>query len=118
MPALFQQSEKHLVEQLLALAGKTCRDQQVTITHTRQTRLELASETILAPAAPVHLPPAPLLPLIGRAPDLAGLLALLGTARLITLVGAPGIGKSRLALEVANQAVPHFADGVALIPLG
>ena len=117
VPALFQQSEKHLVEQLLALAGKTRRDQQVTITHTRQTRLEVTSETLLAPPVSMHLPPAPLLPLIGRTADVADLLALLETARLITIVGAPGIGKSRLALEVANQAVPHFADGVAFVPL-
>ena len=117
VPALFQQSEKHLVEQLLALAGKTRQDQQVTITHTRQTRLALTSETLLAPAEPAHLPPAPLLPLIGRAADVADLLALLETARLITIVGAPGIGKSRLALEIANQAVPQFVDGVAFVPL-
>ena len=117
VPALFQQSEKHLVEQLLALAGKTRQDQQVTITHTRQTRLEVSSETLLAPAVRVHLPPAPVLPLIGRTADVTDLLALLQTARLITIVGAPGIGKSRLALEVANQAVPHFADGVAFVPL-
>ena len=117
VPALFQQSEKHLVEQLLALAGKTRRDQQVTITHTRQTRLEVTSETLLAPPVSMHLPPAPLLPLIGRTADVTDLLALLQTARLITIVGAPGIGKSRLALEVANQAVLHFADGVAFVPL-
>jgi non-specific serine/threonine protein kinase len=57
------------------------------------------------------------LPLIGRTADVTDLLALLQTARLITIVGAPGIGKSRLALEVANQAVPCFADGVAVVPL-
>ena len=57
------------------------------------------------------------MPLIGRASDVADLLALLQTTRLITVVGAPGIGKSRLALEVANQAVPYFADGVVFIPL-
>jgi predicted ATPase len=45
------------------------------------------------------------------------LLALLETARLVTLVGAPGIGKSRLALEVANRALPQFADGAAFIAL-
>jgi predicted ATPase/transcriptional regulator with XRE-family HTH domain len=117
VPALFQQSEKQLGEQLLALAGKTRRDQQVTITHTRQTRLEVTSETLLAPPVSMHLPPAPLLPLIGRTADVTDLLALLQTARLITIVGAPGIGKSRLALEVANQAVLHFADGVAFVPL-
>ena len=117
VPALFERHENHLAEQLLALAGRTRRDQQITITHTRETRLEVSSETLLAPAVPVHLPPAPVLPLIGRTADVTDLLALLEIARLITIVGAPGIGKSRLALEVANLAVPHFADGVAFVPL-
>ena len=49
-----------------------------------QTRLEVTSETVVAPALPAppaHSPPAPLLPLIGRAGDVAGLLALLQTRR-------------------------------------
>ncbi|HSN75115.1 MAG TPA: tetratricopeptide repeat protein [Anaerolineae bacterium] len=117
VPALFQRQETALVEQFLALAGRTRSDQQVTITRTRETRVQLTSETIVAPAAPLHRPPAPLLPLIGRAGDVADLLALLQSARLLTIVGAPGIGKSRLALEVANQAMPCFADGVAFVPL-
>lgn len=117
VPALFQRQETALVEQFLALAGRTRSGQQVTITRTRETRVQLTSETVLAPTAPLHRPPAPLLPLIGRAGEVAELLALLGSARLLTIVGAPGIGKSRLALEAANQAVPCFADGVAFAPL-
>lgn len=117
VPALFERHERGLAEQLLALAGRTRRDQQVMITHTRETRLEVTSEALPAPAAPAHRPPAPLLPLIGRAADVAGLLARLGEARLLTIVGAPGVGKSRLALEVANQAAAAFADGAAFVPL-
>ncbi len=117
VPALFQRQETALVEQFLALAGRTRSDQQITITRTRETRVQLTSETLVAPAAPAHRPPTPLLPLIGRAGDVADLLALLDSARLLTIVGAPGIGKSRLALEVANQAMPCFADGVAFVPL-
>jgi len=117
IPALWLTREEQLVEQFLTLAGQTRTAQQVTVTHTRQTRLQLVSETILSPTAPAHLPPVPLLPLIGRTTDVADLLALLQTNRLITLVGAPGIGKSRIALEVANQAVPYFSDGVVFVPL-
>ncbi len=117
VPALFQRQETALVEQFLALAGRTRAGQQITITRTRATRLQLTSETVRAPAAPLHRPAAPLLPLIGRAGEVAELLALLTDARLVTVVGAPGIGKSRLALEVANQAMPWFADGVAFVPL-
>ena len=120
LPALLEQHEGHLAEQLLTLAANTRRDQQVTITHTRETRLEVTSETVMAPALPAppaHSPPAPLLPLIGRPGDVAGLLALLQEARLITIIGAPGVGKSRLALEVANRAAAAFADGVAFVAL-
>ena len=117
VPALFQKQETALVEQFLALAGRTRSDQQITVTRTRETRVQLTSETVIAPAAPLHRPPVPLLPLIGRAGDVADLLAWLDSARLLTIVGAPGIGKSRLALEVANHALPCFTDGVAFVPL-
>jgi predicted ATPase/transcriptional regulator with XRE-family HTH domain len=119
VPALFERHERGLAEQFLALAGQTRRDQQVTITHTSQTRLEVTSQAIgpAAPAAPAYRPPAPLLPLIGRGEDVAGLLALLDEARLLTIVGAPGVGKSRLALEVANCATAAFPDGAAFVPL-
>ncbi|MEI2690077.1 MAG: tetratricopeptide repeat protein [Anaerolineae bacterium] len=117
VPALFQKQETALVEQFLALAGRTRSNQQVTITRTRETRVQLASETVAALAEPQHRPPTPLLPLIGRTGEVAELLALLGSARLVTVVGAPGIGKSRMALEVANQVLPCFADGVAFAPL-
>lgn len=117
VPALFERDEPRLAEHLLALAGQTRRGQQVTITRTRETRLEVTSEALPAPAAPAHRPPAPLLPLIGRERELADLLALLETARLVTLVGAPGIGKSRLALQVAHRALPQFPDGAVFVPL-
>jgi predicted ATPase/transcriptional regulator with XRE-family HTH domain/Tfp pilus assembly protein PilF len=116
VPALLQKAEEQLVEQFLTLAGKTRTGQQVTVTHTRQTRLQLVSETVVVPES-ILTPPAPLLPLIGRTADVADLLALLQTTRLITLVGAPGIGKSRLALEVANLALADFSDGVVFISL-
>ena len=47
VPALFQRQETALVEQFLALAGRTRSDQQITITRTRETRVQLTSETIV-----------------------------------------------------------------------
>lgn len=64
---------------------------------------------------PRYQPPAPLVPLIGRQTELQQLTHLLGQTRLLTLVGAPGIGKTRLALEVAQQS--PFTDGAAFVSL-
>ena len=49
----------------------------------------------------------------------ASVLALLGrpSVRLLTLNGPPGIGKSRISLQVANEIAGSFSGGVAFIPL-
>ncbi|MFO7680045.1 MAG: tetratricopeptide repeat protein [Chloroflexota bacterium] len=114
VPALLLERERALVEQFLALAGQTRRDQQIIISHTKETRVQLIQETL---AAPAHTPPAPLLPLLGRQAEVNDLLTRLQTARLLTIVGAPGIGKTRLALEVAQLALNQFADGVVFVSL-
>ncbi len=116
VPALLLEREHALVEQFLALAGQTRRERQITITHTKETRIQLVQETITT-AAPGHTPPAPLLPLLGRQAEVDDLVLRLQTARLITLVGAPGIGKTRLALEVAHAALGQFADGALFVSL-
>ena len=53
------------------------------------------------PARPPALP-APATPLVGRDDELAAVDALLRTHRCVTLLGPGGIGKTRLALEIAN----------------
>lgn len=56
-------------------------------------------------------------PLIGREAEVAAVTAQLAHARLVTLTGPGGIGKTRLAIETANRVGGSFAD-VVLVPLG
>ena len=64
--------------------------------------------------------PLPLTPLIGREHEVARLDALLhgGEARLLTLTGPGGVGKTRLALQVAAAVAERFPDGVWFVGLG
>jgi predicted ATPase len=57
--------------------------------------------------------------LIGRAADLAALRQLLAdeATTVVTLTGPGGMGKTRLALELARSAAPDFAAGVCFVPL-
>lgn len=54
---------------------------------------------------------------VGRRAELARVREALEGARLVTLTGPGGIGKTRLALQVASGAVRAFRDGVCLIEL-
>jgi predicted ATPase/DNA-binding winged helix-turn-helix (wHTH) protein len=85
-----------------------------------------------APAAPVDAPPtraaappagpAPLHtragPLFGRERELAELGSLVQAHELVTLAGAGGIGKSRLAQALIEMPQPERAHGTCWVPLG
>jgi predicted ATPase/DNA-binding CsgD family transcriptional regulator len=55
---------------------------------------------------------------VGRAGEVAELAELLRSARAVTLCGAGGIGKTRLALRLLAAVADQFADGVWFIDLG
>jgi predicted ATPase/transcriptional regulator with XRE-family HTH domain len=55
---------------------------------------------------------------VGREHELVAVTGRLVSARLLTLTGIGGCGKTRLALEVARGVVPNFAGGVWLVELG
>ncbi|MCI0645594.1 MAG: tetratricopeptide repeat protein, partial [Chloroflexi bacterium] len=79
------------------------------------------------PTGPPAAPPAPgrrldnlpiaLTSFVGRLGELAEVRRLLGMTRLLTLTGAGGCGKSRLALAVAAEVVAGHPDGVWLVEL-
>lgn len=54
---------------------------------------------------------------IGHADDLDEYAILLGETRLLTLSGIGGCGKTRLAIELAERALPSFPDGVCYVDL-
>ena len=78
--------------------------------------------TLLPPSAgsialgPANLP-APLTAIVGRQLELSVIGSMLVTERLVTLTGVGGIGKTRLALELAAQASGRYAVGPYFVDL-
>jgi predicted ATPase len=71
------------------------------------------------PAGRTSPVPRPLTRLIGRQEDVTRVLELLDDPenRMVTLFGAGGVGKTRLALAVAERAKDRYPDGVAYVEL-
>ena len=105
---------RHTVEKLAEALGLTGQD---------FARFEAAARTSSAhrtTAEPSYDDlPAPATPLVGRDREATSVARLLlrEEARLLTLTGPGGVGKTRLALEVAERSREAFADGVAFVPL-
>lgn len=81
---------------------------------------ELVPSLVHGPRSPQHTPlPWPSTPLIGRETETVTIRRRLmrDDVRLLTLTGAGGIGKSRLALHVAGSLGDVFADGIVFVPL-
>jgi len=93
----------------------------------QQALLRAAAEPEQATGVPEAAPPAPTFPslplaptpLIGRAAERAQLLRLVQSAegRLVTITGPSGVGKTRLAVQVASELAPAFPDGVGWVAL-
>lgn len=82
---------------------------------------QASAGVVFAPQPPSarHLLPTPPTPLFGRAQEMQAICTLLQrqSVRLLTLTGTAGVGKTRLALEVAAQVHAVFPDGVSFISL-
>ena len=68
-------------------------------------------------ALPSHLPQQ-LTTFVGRDGELVEIAQVLEDARVVTLVGVGGVGKTRLALQVAAESLPRFEAGAWLCELG
>ena len=75
-------------------------------------------DTVAQRAASFRVP-VPLAPLVGRERDVLAGRRLLGqpSTRLLTLYGPPGVGKTRLGLELALEMQDEFANGACFVSL-
>ena len=55
---------------------------------------------------------------VGRDDDMADVIEALEQARIVTLTGVGGVGKTRLAVQVAAELLERFRDGAWLVELG
>jgi predicted ATPase/DNA-binding winged helix-turn-helix (wHTH) protein/Tfp pilus assembly protein PilF len=85
-----------------------------------QFTLELTHQAEARPkrsTAPTHNLPSRVTSFVGREAELEEVRAALSGSRLVTLIGAGGVGKTRLAIESAARAIDDFSDGVWLVEL-
>ncbi len=66
--------------------------------------------------SPLHLP-IPLTPIIGREDEITSVVRFLDTARLVSLTGSGGVGKTRLSFAVGETIADEFTDGVWFVDL-
>ena len=83
---------------------------------------EDAAESVRARASQGHDAPAARLPaqltsFVGREYELTQILELLTAHRLVTITGAGGVGKTRVALEAAKMQRDRYADGIWFVDL-
>jgi predicted ATPase len=71
-----------------------------------------------APAASATNLPHYFTPIVGRAKEVAAIETLLGSSRCVTIVGPGGIGKTRVAVQVAANLAGTYADGSWFADLG
>ncbi|HEY7340428.1 MAG TPA: tetratricopeptide repeat protein [Ktedonobacterales bacterium] len=105
---------------LLADALNLTPDEQAAfLVATRRQAQRFPTVTALSADAPPYAIPLPLTPLIGREQELrwAGALLSSGDIRLLTIIGPPGVGKTRLALALARGGAAASYEVTALVSL-
>lgn len=106
---------RHDTFELLMPALGLTSQQRVLLVATVRPEMTAAVDASHSPSR-VPLPPTPL---IGREQEMARAAHFLqhDRVRLLTLTGPAGVGKTRLALQIAHEMDKHFAGGVVFVPL-
>lgn len=120
IPALGLEDEPRWTERLLKLAAS----EEKTLAP-RKSGMGSASHAAKTDSAlptfesPLSTIPLSLTPILGREKDVETVTKLLSRfdVRLVTLVGPPGVGKTRLAIHVANEVAGMFAHGAVFVDL-
>ena len=120
IPALGLEDEPRWTERLLKLAAS----EEKTLAP-RKSGMGSASHAAKTDSAlptfesPLSTIPLSLTPILGREKEVETITKLLSRfdVHLVTLVGPPGVGKTRLAIHVANEVVGMFAHGAVFVDL-
>jgi predicted ATPase/predicted negative regulator of RcsB-dependent stress response len=117
---VFQDARRQLADELGLDPGPELRQLESAIL-AQDPSLDAPQRPVVPAPAPAPSPrltiPAPLTALVGRDEELEELHRCLAEHRLLTLVGPGGVGKTRLAVEVARAASATLEDGGVLVEL-
>jgi predicted ATPase len=109
--------QRETVDLLLQALAPSDADRAALVGAASRARMRSVEPIAGIEPVPRHNLPNRLTALIGRESALAEIHAQLSDSRLVTLVGAGGIGKTRLAVEVAAQQLDRWPDGVWFVEL-
>ena len=124
IPALFVEDEPEIVSRLMDLAAQARGEEfprAGVVTFSRSVRQEVIEDVRTVEEGALNNLPLQLTSFVGREREMAEIKNFLdptrGNARLVTLTGSGGCGKTRLSLETARELIESYQDGVWLIEL-
>jgi non-specific serine/threonine protein kinase len=116
-----RQPDVRTVERMVEALGLNDRDRaafEAAALHMPPLRhLQSTTADTVDGARPRHNLPVQLTSFIGRVREIKDIRQQLGKTRLLTLVGPGGVGKTRIALQVADLEVESFSEGVWFVDL-